>query len=191
MFLISRLNLNTSSKSKNKIKNKIKNKRKKKKIAILNLKQELTKTNAIKTLNKKGFLILAEKKRLKARMSNYFSHVKRAKDFKQIFKYFIPTLMDFSRSFEPQLLADILAKVILKTKKQTKMLNNIKRLLQAIQLPKNIGYKIVLTGRINSKKKSRLIYITRKQITLQVFDNNMNYAYSQANARIGAFGVKI
>lgn len=71
------------------------------------------------------------------------------------------------------------------------MLNTIKYLLQAIQLPKNVGYKIVLSGRINSKNKSRLIYITNKQITLQVFQNPMNFAYAQANARIGAFGVKI
>lgn len=71
------------------------------------------------------------------------------------------------------------------------MLNTIKYLLQTLQLPKNVGYKILLSGRINSKKKSRLIYITHKQITLQVFKNNMNFAYAQANARIGAFGVKI
>ena len=71
------------------------------------------------------------------------------------------------------------------------MLNTIKDLLQAIHLPRNVGYKIILSGRINSRKKSHLIYITQRQITLQVLQNNMNFAYAQANARIGAFGVKI
>lgn len=70
-------------------------------------------------------------------------------------------------------------------------MNTIKSILQALQLPKNVGYKILLSGRINSKKKSRSIYIAQKQIALQVFSNNMNFAYAQANARIGAFGVKI
>ena len=71
------------------------------------------------------------------------------------------------------------------------MLNSIKYLLGSIEMKSHVGYKIALSGRINSADKSRLIYITRRQITLQVFKNNMNFAYSQANARIGAFGVKI
>ena len=71
------------------------------------------------------------------------------------------------------------------------MLSTVKNILQAIQLPSHVGYKIVLTGRINSKKKSRSIYITRNQITLQIFANQMNFAYAQAEARIGTFGIKI
>lgn len=155
------------------------------------VKHKVTKKKDIKILNKRELLLMAEKKIVKRRMSNYFKRNKGSKDFRYIYKYFIPTLIEFSRSFDPQLLADLLSKVIRKAKKQTWMLKTIKELLQAIQLPRGVGYKIVLTGRINSKKKSRLIYITRNQITLQIFSNPMNFAYSQAEARIGTFGVKI
>ena len=71
------------------------------------------------------------------------------------------------------------------------MLNSIKLLLGLIKLPRTIGYKIVLTGRINSKNKTRSIYITKQQITLQIFSTKMNFAYAQAKARIGTFGLKI
>jgi ribosomal protein S3 len=71
------------------------------------------------------------------------------------------------------------------------MLNTIKDILKIIRFGKNVGYKIALAGRINSADKSRLIYITRKNVPLQVFDKNMNFAYSQAKARIGVFGIKI
>ena len=63
--------------------------------------------------------------------------------------------------------------------------------MRSLNLPKNIGYRIALAGRIDSKKKSRLIYFTRKNNPLQVFKKNMNFAYAQSNARIGTFGIKI
>ena len=99
--------------------------------------------------------------------------------------------MYFSRNLDPQLLANVLAKVVYKAKKQTWMLSTIKDILKMIKLDKNVGYKIALAGRINSSDKSRLIYITKKNVPLQVFDKNMNFAYSQAKARIGVFGIKI
>ena len=154
-------------------------------------KHKVIKKNDLKLLKRKELLVLSEKKKLKWRLNNYFGRIKWSKDFRHIYKYLIPTLIEFSRSLDPQLLAIFLAKVLHKAKKQTWFINTIKYILQAIRLPRNIGYKIILTGRINSKKKSRLIYIMRKQITLQVFDNNMNFAYSQAKARIGTFGIKI
>jgi ribosomal protein S3 len=103
----------------------------------------------------------------------------------------IPTLIEFSSSKEPQVLVNFLAKVLRKAKKQTWFINTIKYILQSIKFPRSIGYKVILTGRINSKKKSRLIFIMRKQITLQIFDNHMNFAYAQARARIGTFGIKV
>ena len=71
------------------------------------------------------------------------------------------------------------------------MLSTIKELLKIVPFGKNVGYKILLSGRINSSDKSRLIYITRKNVPLQVFDKNINYAYSQAKTRIGVFGIKM
>lgn len=71
------------------------------------------------------------------------------------------------------------------------MLTALKNILKLIAFEKNVGYKIKVSGRINSSDKSRSIYIIRKNIPLQVFDKNMNFAYSQAKARIGVFGIKI
>lgn len=161
-----------------------------KKYTNVNLKKKLLNENSFKLLKKKNLFLLAKKKK-KRHIKNYFDRIRKNKEFKQIFKFFIPTLMDFSRNLEPQLLADIIAKVIHKAKKQTWMLSSIKYILDSIDMKSNVGYKIALSGRINSTDKSRLICITRKQITLQVFENNMNFAYAQANARIGTFGVKI
>ena len=157
----------------------------------INVKKNKIAEKDTKILMKEKLLILSEKKRFNRRIGNDFQRISRSKDFRYQFKYILPTLMEFSQSLEPQLLADVLAKLISKAKKQTWMLNSIKLLLQLIPLPRTIGYKIVLTGRINSKNKTRAIYITKKQITLQVFSTKMNFAYAQAKARIGTFGLKI
>ena len=142
-------------------------------------------------LQKKSFSILSRKKIQKARIKNSFRRFKNTKDFRHSFKYFIPTLIHFSRTLDPTFLVNIFAKVLYRAKKQTWMLNTIKDLLKLLPLGKNVGYKIALAGRINSSDKSRLIYITRKNVPLQVFDKNMNYAYSQAKTRIGVFGIKM
>ena len=147
--------------------------------------------NNSRFLKKKDLLILARKKIKNLRVKNSFKRIKNSKDFRHSFKYFIPTLMHFSKNLDPQILADIFAKVLYKAKKQTWMLNTIKDILKMLKLDKNVGYKIALAGRINSADKSRLVYITRKNVPLQVFDKNMNFAYSQAKARIGVFGIKI
>lgn len=142
-------------------------------------------------LTKKKFNLLTQKKKKQRRIKNKFARIKRSKDFRQSFKYFIPTFMQFSRTLDPQLLISVLTKVIKMAKNQTWVLNNLKYILRSLNLPKNIGYRIALAGRIDSKKKSRLIYFTRKNNPLQVFKKNMNFAYAQSNARIGTFGIKI
>ncbi len=100
MFLASRLELGTA------IKNKKKN-------------PNLKTTVLTKTLIKEQLFNLSEKKRLKRRLSNDFRRMSQNRDFRLSFKYIIPTLMDFSRALEPQLLADALAKLIQKARKQT------------------------------------------------------------------------
>lgn len=172
LFLASRLELGTAIKNKKKNPNP--------KTIILT-----------KTLTKEQVFNLSEKKRLKRRLSNDFRRMSQNRDFRLSFKYIIPTVMDFSRALEPQLLADALAKLIQKARKQTWMLNSIRLLLGLLPLPRSVGYKIVLTGRINSKNKTRSIYITKKQIALQIFSTKMNFAYAQVRARIGTFGLKI
>ena len=151
---------------------------------------QLTKSIS-KELKKKDLFVLTRKKIKSLRIKNSFKRIKNSKDFRHSFKYFIPTLMHFSRTLNPQPLTDLFAKVLYKAKKQTWMINTIKDILKMLKLGKNVGYKIALAGRINSADKSRLVYITRKNVPLQVFDKNMNFAYSQAKARIGVFGIKI
>jgi hypothetical protein len=72
-----------------------------------------------KVLKKKDLYLLARKKIKNLRLKNYFKRVKNNKDFRHSFKYFIPTLMYFSKTLDPQLLADLFAKVLYKAKKQT------------------------------------------------------------------------
>ena len=153
--------------------------------------QKINNQNFVKSLNKKNLFVLAKKKIHNKRIQNSFRRLKGSKDFRHSFKYFIPTLIYFSRTLDPQPLADLLSKVVYKAKKQTWLLSSIRNILKMLKLGKNVGYKIALAGRINSSDKSRLIYITRKNVPLQVFDKNMNFAYSQAKARIGVFGIKI
>jgi len=162
-----------------------------KKISTPSAKNKYVTKNLTKSLKKKDLYILARRKIKNSRVKNSFKRIKGSKDFRHSFKYFIPSLMYFSRTLDPQVLVEILAKVVYKAKKQTWMLSNVKDILKMIKLGKNVGYKIALAGRINSADKSRLIYITRKNVPLQVFDKNMNFAYSQAEARIGVFGIKI
>ena len=144
-----------------------------------------------KTLNKKKTYLLRRRKIKSSRIQNGFKRMKGGKDFRHSFKYFLPTLIYLSRTLDPQPLADLLAKVVYKAKKQTWMLSTVREILKILRLGKNVGYKVALAGRINSADKSRLIYITRKNVPLQVFDKNMNFAYAQAKARIGVFGIKI
>ena len=68
---------------------------------------------------KEHIFTLSEKKRFKRRLGNDFQRITRQNEFRSKFKYVIPTLMDFSRSLEPQLLANALAKLIQTAKKQT------------------------------------------------------------------------
>jgi len=79
----------------------------------------LSPNKIVKYLNKKSSYILARKKIKKARIQNSFKRIKHIKDFRHSFKYFIPTLMYFSRTLDPTFLVDILSKVLHKAKKQT------------------------------------------------------------------------
>lgn len=75
--------------------------------------------NPAKSLKKKNVYSLAQKKIKNLRIQKSFKRIKGNKDFRHSFKYFITSLMYFSRTLDPQLLADLLAKVIYKAKKQT------------------------------------------------------------------------
>ena len=90
-------------------------------------------------------------------------------------------------------MADQLAKIIGDTKKHALVLKIIKTILRTLRLKRGVGYRIALVGRINGANKSRIIYLKKlnRNRSRQTFLKNVNFAMSQAQATIGAFGVKV
>jgi ribosomal protein S3 len=59
---------------------------------------------------------------------------------------------------------------------------------------KNIaGYKIVIIGRVNGRKKTRLLSIrnSKESNSQQTWIKQVNFGTAQARGRIGTFGIKI
>lgn len=86
---------------------------------MLHTKISSTISTHTQNLRKKKINLLAKKKKKQRQIKNKFARIKRNKDFRQFFKYFIPTFLQFSRTLDPQLLANILTKVIKNAKNQT------------------------------------------------------------------------
>lgn len=113
---------------------------------------------------------------------------------KRVFiKRLVPSLMIFSKYLEPQLLADELAKVIKNVKKHRWILKDLHKILKTLPLKRGLGYKIALIGRINGARKTRLFSLTKfkQHKSHQTLSKNVNFAMSQAKARIGTFGIKV
>lgn len=138
-------------------------------------------------LQKENPYLLSKKSKKESRTSSSFQQFQKQRHMQN----FIATLIIFSQTLDPQPLADHLAKVMEKTKKHTWMLNTVHQMMKSINFNRAIGYRIGFFGRINSADKSRLIYLTRKSVPQQGFAKNINFAVSQARARIGTFGIKI
>jgi hypothetical protein len=140
-----------------------------------------------KKLEKENPYFLSKKSKRQNRTSNSFQQFQKQRHMQN----FISTLILFSQTLDPQPLADHLAKILEKTKKHTWILNTVHQMLKSINFNRAVGYRIGFMGRINSADKSKLIYLTRKSVPRQGFAKNINFATSQARARIGAFGIKI
>ena len=104
---------------------------------------------------------------------------------------FTPILSLFIKYLDPQILADHLAKEFEKTKKHKPILYGLSAALRFLHMTRGLGYRISISGRINSSAKSRVFYLKRQTAVRQTFSKRINFASAQSRARIGAFGVKI
>ena len=105
----------------------------------------------------------------------------------------IPTLLLFVKYLDPQLLANELAKIIEKSKHQKWFLYNIRQIFRSLFIKNIGGYKIVLIGRVNGRKKTRLVSIksAKESNTQQTILKQVSFGSAQARGRIGTFGIKI
>lgn len=104
---------------------------------------------------------------------------------------FTPILSLFIKYLDPQVLADHIAKEFEKTKKHKPILYGLSAALRFLHMTRGLGYRISITGRINSAAKSRVFYLKRQTIVRQAFSKRINFASAQSRARIGTFGVKV
>jgi ribosomal protein S3 len=111
--------------------------------------------------------------------------------YKILKQQFLPVLSLFNHYLQPQLLADHIAKEFERTKNHRPILYALKSILYAIPFKRGIGVSVAIQGRINSATKSRVFYIKRQPFYPQQFSSRLNFAQSQARARIGAFGIKV
>lgn len=104
---------------------------------------------------------------------------------------FMPMASLFIKYLNPQLLADHIAKEFEKTKHHKNILYALSNALRALPFARAKGYRISIVGRINSASKSRSYLLKRNVFSRQTFSTKVNFASSQAKARIGAFGIKV
>jgi hypothetical protein len=78
-------------------------------------------------------------------------------------------------------------------KKHRWLLNDIHTILKRLPLGIGLGYKIVLIGRIDGARKTRIISLAKfnRYRSQQTFSNHVNFAMTQTTARIGTFGIKV
>lgn len=118
---------------------------------------------------------------------NRFKSIRRS----LLMQTFTPILSLFIKYLNPQILADHIAKEFEKTKKHKHIIYALSTTLRSLKFSRAIGYKIAIAGRINSSKKSRSYYLAKKTLIRQNFSKKVNFAFSQARARIGSFGIKV
>jgi len=104
---------------------------------------------------------------------------------------FTPILSLCIKYLNAELLAEHIAKEFEKNKKHRHIINGLSNILRTIKFSRGQGYRIAITGRINSSDKSRVYFLTKKVLVRQNFQTRMNFAYTQARGRIGSFGIKV
>lgn len=105
----------------------------------------------------------------------------------------LTTLALFAKYLDPQALADSLAKIIGTSRKHSTTLRLIETVLRTLNMKRSVGYRIGLIGRADGANKSRAVYLKKlnRNRSRLTFSKNVNFAMSQARAKIGAFGVKV
>lgn len=110
---------------------------------------------------------------------------------KLIIRRFLPTASLFIKYLNPQLLADHIAKELERNKKQQSVIYSLSTALRTLPSARGLGYRISIKGRINSSNRTRSYVLTRNTFKPQKFTTTVNFAFAQANARIGSFGIKV
>ena len=108
-------------------------------------------------------------------------------------KNLIPTLILFTKYLDPQLLANTIAKIIEKAKRHTWFLYDLRQIFRSLFIENISGYKIVLIGRVNGRKKTRILSIknSKESNSQQTWLKQVNFGVAQARGRIGTFGIKV
>lgn len=110
---------------------------------------------------------------------------------KLIIRSFVPIASLFIKYLNPQILADHIAKEFEKTKYHQGIIFGLSQALRSLPFARAKGYRIAIIGRINSANKSRSYVLNRNVLIRQNFSKKVNFASSQARARIGSFGIKV
>ena len=110
---------------------------------------------------------------------------------KLLIRSFMPVASLFVKYLNPQILADHIAKEFEKTKHHQGIIYGLSQALSALPFARAKGYHIAIVGRINSSDKSRSFLLKRNVLVRQNFSRKVNFASSQARARIGSFGIKV
>ena len=110
---------------------------------------------------------------------------------KLIIRSFVPIASLFIKYLNPQILADHIAKEFEKTKHHKHIIYGLSQALRALPFARAKDYRIAIVGRINSSDKSRSYLFKRNVLIRQDFSRKVNFASSQAKARIGSFGIKV
>lgn len=108
-----------------------------------------------------------------------------------IMRDFTPVASLCIKYLNPQLLADHIAKEFEKTKRHQSIIFGLSQALRSLPFARAKGYRIAIAGRINSASKSRSYLLKRNVLVRQDFSRKVNFASSQARARIGSFGIKV
>lgn len=108
-----------------------------------------------------------------------------------LMRNFVPIASLFIKYLNPQILADHIAKEFERTKHHKNILFGLTEALSALPFARAKGYRVAISGRISSSDKSRSYYINKNVLIRQNFNSKVNFASTQARARIGSFGIKV
>jgi len=77
-----------------------------------------------------------------------------------------------------------------KTKKHWPVLRTSRAVIEKLKPHLYTAYRFIIIGRISSSKRTRKFYIKNGGLPISTVRNRMTFAICQAQARIGAFGIK-
>jgi len=77
-----------------------------------------------------------------------------------------------------------------KTKKHWTILKTARTIIEKLKPKIYTAYRFIIIGRMSSSKRTRKFYIKSGGIPISRFATRVTFAFCQAHARIGSFGIK-